>query len=150
MWNETNNGVLVETVGSAVPDFRNEQCTYWFRGNYDADKAMQDLWNATYETSLIWQIDVNITALSGVTAQIMNGTSFFSAGDGIEVNEENFKNGKSRFTFNVTFNVSETEYDDFGITDEVRDSTPVYRKGGDYVTAENNIFVTFTALPGIT
>lgn len=97
---------------------------------------------------MFWQLDVNITRLQGVTVQLFNGTSFFFVGQGKEIGAIEFRNGDRNFTYNVTFNVTEAEYDDFGITDSVRDSKPSTMKGTDYVTALNQLFVTFTAIEG--
>jgi hypothetical protein len=149
MYEEVNNGVLFETVGSAVTAFRSEQCSYWWMGDNDLNKAFEATRSLEYESSLIWQIDVNVTALRGVVVQILNGTSFFTASDAIEINENDFNNGNNRFTYNVTFNVSSVDYDDFGITDAVRDAAADNMKGSDYVTVTNNIFASFAAVPGI-
>jgi hypothetical protein len=99
-----------------------------------------------YESDLFWQLDVNITQLQGATLQILNGTSFFYVDQGIEIGENEFKTGKRNYTYNVTFNVSELDYDTFGVTDSVRDRASASMKGTDYVTVMNQIFVTFTAI----
>ena len=67
----------------------------------------------------------------------MNGTNFLNAGDGIEVTEADFIKGIRNFSYNVTFNVSTSQYDDFGVTDAIRDDSPDSMKGTDYVTIEN-------------
>lgn len=67
---------------------------------------------------------------------------------GIEIGENDFKTGRRNFTYNVTFNVSELDYDTFGVTDSVRDRTIASMKGTNYVTVINQIFVTFTAIAG--
>lgn len=148
MYEEENNGVLVETVGTAIRAFREEQCSYWWRGSNAANKAFEARRSLEYESSLIWQIDVNITALRGATVQILNGTNFFTAGDPVEVNENDWLNGARYFSYNVTFNVSSDLYDDFGITEAIRDGTPANMKGSNYVTVENNIWASFVAEPG--
>lgn len=89
MWKEENNGLLVEGIGSATEDLRGEQCFYWLRGSIEQNKAFEALYVASegYESELIWQIDVNITALRGVTVSILNGTSLFDTSEGFEINE---------------------------------------------------------------
>ena len=67
MWEEERNGVVVDTIGTAQDDFRNEQCAYWWFGNNDLNEAFEAVRNAEYTSSLIWQLDVNITELRGTT-----------------------------------------------------------------------------------
>jgi len=149
MYEEENNGVLIETVGTSVRDYRTEQCSYWWKGSNDANMAFNAARTLEYESDLIWQIDVNITSLRGVTVQILNGTNIFTAGSAIEINDNDWANGAQRFTFNVTFEVNSAEYDDFGITDAIRDATPDDMKDSDAVNVTNNIWVNFTPVPGV-
>ena len=76
-------------------------------GNPTSNRAFeQNYTKYFYNSSLTWQIDVNVTSLQGAHLQILNGTSFFYAGSPVEISELDFKSGKRNFSFNSTFNVS--------------------------------------------
>lgn len=82
--------------------------------------------------------------------QILNGSNTQSIDNVVEIGTAEFNSGQRNFTFNVTFNVSDTQYDDFGVVDATRDALPASLKGPDYVTLTNMLYVTFTAIMGNT